>query len=59
FITEAFQGILLGMTAGIMIYLVFDELLPKIYHDEEQHHVNYAIVIGILMMLILLNLTGH
>ncbi|MEG0379211.1 MAG: ZIP family metal transporter [Eubacterium sp.] len=59
FITDAFQGILLGMTAGIMIYLVFDELLPTIYKDEEQHHVNYAIIIGVLAMLLSLNFMGH
>ena len=59
FITTAFQGVLLAMTGGIMLYLVFDELLPKIYQDEEQHHVNYKIILGVLLMYVFLQLAGH
>ena len=59
FITTAFQGVLLAMTGGIMLYLVFDELLPKIYQDEEQHHVNYMIILGVLLMYVFLQLAGH
>ncbi len=59
FITEALQGILLGMTGGIMLYLVFDELLPKIYQEEEQHHVNYAVMAGAVLMFLFLHLAGH
>lgn len=59
FITEALQGILLGMTGGIMLYLVFDELLPKIYQEEEQHHVNYAIILGAVLMFLFIHLMGH
>lgn len=59
FITPAFQGILLGMTGGIMLYLVFDELLPSIYKDSERHHVNYMIILGVLLMFFFLHLAGH
>lgn len=57
-ITEAIQGILLAVTAGVMLYLLFDELLPGIYREEDQHHINYAILAGALVMLLFLNLVG-
>lgn len=34
-----------------MIYLLFDELLPQIYKDVDQHETaNYAIIIGAILM---------
>ncbi|MGL6293178.1 ZIP family metal transporter [Eubacterium aggregans] len=57
-ITAAIQGILLAVTAGVMLYLLFDELLPGIYREEDQHHINYAILAGALVMLLFLNLVG-
>lgn len=58
FITATVQGVLLGMTAGVMLYLLLDELLPKIYHDEDQHHANYAILCGAVLMILFLNMIG-
>ncbi|MDO4287905.1 MAG: ZIP family metal transporter [Eubacterium sp.] len=58
-VTPQVQGILLSMTAGIMVYLVFDELLPKVYREEDQHAVNYTVILGILAMLAFIKITGH
>lgn len=59
FITDALQGVLLAMTSGIMLYLVFDELLPEIYAKENQHRVNYAVIAGVLVMLLFIATAGH
>lgn len=59
FITDAIQGIVLGATSGMMLYIVFDELLPEIYGKTEQHHINYAVIIGVLLMLFFLTSFGH
>jgi len=41
-----------------MIYLLFDELLPQIYKDVDQHETNYAIIIGAILMFAFLNVVG-
>ena len=58
-VTPQLESILLAMTAGIMIYLVFDELLPKVYREEDQHAVNYTVILAILAMLAFIKLMGH
>lgn len=58
FINTAVQGVLLGATAGVMLYLLFDELLPQIYKDADQHQTNFSIIIGALAMLLFLNVFG-
>lgn len=57
-INTTLQGILLGATGGVMIYLLFDELLPQIYKDVDQHETNYAIIIGAILMFAFLNVVG-
>lgn len=59
FVTPLVQGVLLAATGGVMLYLLFDELLPKIYHDADQHRVNFAILIGVIAMLLLLTFIGE
>lgn len=59
FISDYITGILLGITAGVMLYLTFDELLPQIYKDENQHAVNACVIAGILSMYVLIALGGH
>lgn len=59
FVTEGLTGILMGMTAGMMLYLTFDELLPQIYRDENQHAVNASIIAGLLGMYLMLAASGH
>lgn len=59
FVTQSLTGILLGMTAGMMLYLTFDELLPQIYKDENQHVVNACIIAGLLGMYFILAVGGH
>lgn len=59
FIGGKFMGVLLGITAGVMLYLNFDELLPQIYKDENQHSVNASIIIGIMLMYLVISLGGH
>ncbi len=58
-VTLQLQSILLAMTSGVMLYLVFDELLPKVYREEDQHSVNYTVIFGILVMLAFLKIAGH
>lgn len=59
FIGGELIGILLGITAGVMLYLNFDELLPQIYKAENQHSVNACIIIGIMTMYFVISLGGH
>lgn len=58
FVSQGLTGILLGMTAGIMLYLTFDELLPQIYKEENQHTVNACIIAGLLGMYFILAVSG-
>lgn len=51
---QGIQGILLGATGGVMLYLLFDELFPQVYNGKHQHRTNFAVIAGVLTMLLFL-----
>jgi len=46
------EGLLLSITVGMIIYIVFDELLPQVIHSEDKKHSILGIIIGIIILLI-------
>lgn len=52
YITDLLLGIFLGITAGMLVYIVFFELLPKIIHTKYKNITLLGIVFGILLLLV-------
>ena len=46
------EGLLLSITVGMIIYIVFDELLPQVIHSEDKKHSILGIIIGIIILII-------
>lgn len=51
-INELFLGILLSTTLGMLIFIVLDELLPRIKHTKETKIVRIGIAVGIIFLCI-------
>lgn len=49
-VNEIIEGILLGITTGMLIYISIFELLHQIYHMENKRIAKLGIVIGILLL---------
>ena len=58
-ITETFEGITLGITLGMLIYIALFELLPKITETKKKSKPVYGIIIGILLILLSMYLGSH
>jgi ZIP family zinc transporter len=58
FLNEATLGIIFGMTAGIMIFISLDELLPTAKKYDKGHAAIYSILAGMAVMAISLLLLG-
>ena len=50
FITDSLLGVILGMVAGIMIYISLDELLPLAHEYGEEHTSICGVVIGMIIV---------
>lgn len=50
FFTPAVMGILLGLVAGIMVFISFDELLPTAEEYGEHHLCLYGMIVGMAVM---------
>ena len=48
------EGILLSVTLGMLIYISFQELLPEIRKNIKKREIQYGILIGIMLSLLLL-----
>lgn len=46
------QGILLGVTAGMLVYISFMELLPMILKNKKEKTIQGGIILGVLLLLI-------
>lgn len=51
-ITNVLVGILLSVTFGMLIYILFMELLPQIIHSKEKRYHIIGIIIGVLLLII-------
>lgn len=56
---EATLGVVFGITAGIMIFISLDELLPTAKKYDTGHTTIYSILAGIAVMAISLMMVGH
>jgi len=45
-------GLFTALSAGIILYLCFDELLPAAYARSSSHTVVYGVLVGVITMLI-------
>ena len=52
-------GILLSLTLGMLIFITFNELLPRIKNLKDKKTANIAILIGILIQIISLFVHTH
>ena len=50
YMNEAFLGILLGIVAGIMVYISLDELLPSAQKGSNHHMATYSMILGMIVM---------
>lgn len=57
-VNELVEGILLGLTLGMLIYISIFELFRQIYHMKNKKIVKIGIIFGILLLLLSL-LLGH
>ncbi|MBN2881245.1 zinc transporter ZupT [Candidatus Woesearchaeota archaeon] len=59
FITPTVLDFIVGMVAGIMVFISFDELLPRAYNHENHHQTIFGIIIGMVVMAISILLIGN
>ena len=52
FLTDTVMAVILGMVAGIMVYISLDELLPLSHEYGEEHTAIYGIMAGFAVMAI-------
>ncbi len=52
-ISEDILMLFLALTLGIMLYIVFFELLKELYQKRKKSEIYYGIIVGILIMLII------
>jgi zinc transporter, ZIP family len=52
FLNEFVLGVILSATAGIMIFISFDELLPYAYKHKNQHHSILGMFLGMFVIAI-------
>ena len=57
-VNELIEGILLGLTLGMLIYISIFELFHQIYHMKNKKIAITGIVIGIILLLVSV-LLGH
>lgn len=50
FLHEAVFGVLFAATAGIMVYVSLDELLPTAHEYGEGHHIIWGVIGGMMVM---------
>lgn len=50
FLNETILGIILSGVAGVMVFISFDELLPRAYKQQESHLIILGILIGMFVM---------
>ena len=50
FLNEFVLGLILSATAGIMIFISFDELLPYVYKHKNQHLSILGLFLGMLVI---------
>ena len=50
FLTDTVMAVILGMVAGIMVYISLDELLPLSHEYGEEHTAIYGIMAGFAVM---------
>lgn len=58
FLNEFVLGLILSATAGIMIFISFDELLPYVYKHKSQHLSMFGLFLGMLLMAVSIYLLG-
>ena len=51
-VNELFEGVLLGLTLGMLVYIAFFELLHQIYHMKEKKLPIIGISIGVIILVI-------
>ncbi len=56
FMTDFTLGVLLAFTAGIMVYLSIDELLPTAKEYEDSHESVFGVISGMMLMAVSLSL---
>lgn len=57
---EHVYGLLYSVIAGMLVYVVIDELLPAAHeHAKRQHRVVYSVLFGMLVVALTLLLTGE
>lgn len=50
FVDEVLFGVVFGVTAGIMVFISFDELLPLSYEYGEHYTAIYGLILGMAIM---------
>lgn len=57
---ENILGIMYSVIAGMLVYVVIDELLPAAHeHARQQHYVVYGVILGMLFVAVSLLLAGE
>jgi ZIP family zinc transporter len=49
-------GLIIGMTAGLMIYITADELIPASSKKLTNHNTIFSVILGILLVIFLKSL---
>ena len=57
-VNELFEGVLLGLTLGMLVYIAIFELLHQIYHMKEKKVPIIGIIVGVLILVISIILGG-
>ena len=58
FLDDNVFGIIVGMIAGIMVFISLDELLPAAEEYGKHHHAIYGLVVGMAVMALNLLMLG-